>query len=1162
MNPTKYKEIAEVPVENADQDKLGLSAYSASLAAFIKNCVTPTTIAVQGDWGSGKTSLLHMISSTLNPAVLDSKKDKDNCEEYLCIDFNTWQYSQFEMSDSLSITFLTCFLNALQEKMDKSPKISSTMDTVKKVTASFAKRAAIYTVGKLGGDELKGAAEEALDIVSGEPSKDVVDLTKKLKEQINDCIDEVIKSGKKRIVVFIDDLDRLNPVKAVELLEIIKIFLDCPNCVYVLAVDTNVIKHGIVQKYGLSEEKSHAFFEKLIQLPFVMPISYYRFDEFARSIFPSDGDLNYQVDFFDRLSSDDQARCITLLTLASDKNPRVAKRIINSFVLLDMVSRKNQPIPGDEDESAKYRAKAKLLLALTCIQVKLEPDYRTIIDMAAFHNRFSRWLCSNDLLIYDALELQRKFSYSPEQVDSYMLTKNACYNMITIFKRWCLDFNELNGNDGKALQTLLQSTNEKERKNTGANALLARSILNEFENTFRDIRREVILDCLENQKENRDYSLWYNDAVKLLTSRPKNTTHFTSQEMLDKINMLIQTVDLDRVDEESISQVLDLYESLDSVKFHYTYTNLIEESFLESAGDHVCAKYRVYKRAEECIDRYLKVLDIFSSSPSNGRWAFSRLIVSKLTLKQIETHLNHMHDYNDELRSVYIQLKDRIQYFFAGVRLFLANQKNTVFSSSTIPSLFAFSLMAEGEDAQAFTRMETVLLGKGDSEDYANGTPTSFRDLKWGNANKEQITAKVFADFSPILLDSRQCCKNFEAVRSQLPFGKDDVFDASFGWLMAQLEIVKAAQAKGDTKPDKEELSAYGKQRLILLFGISSALAYLESQEQYQESICTFRETAGPDFNDIFRAVDIIEQEYFAAATDDPLRNPAIFLGVSPEALSELQLAVDNTDGWQFEDLSNGYLELTLGMVRDFLSEPAEHLSDNRGSYELGMLIGRHFDENASPHCGIVYTEEHEDGTKTHRTDYCCFEKREGTFLWKYYEVFVKVINCLRVYNNGLQEMFSKHVSFYDPVEREGVLGAETDRDFSELQHDIHFTIRKICQYDHILGIPPDCDMDLAKHVKSTLESIHSIVANELFEAECSCEVVLNCTGEVANYFVAMGSLIYREIPQFVNFVETGHLSTDSDLETEIFERLNPHHKKFWKKYNDVLELLRELADT
>lgn len=52
------------------------------------------------------------------------------------------------------------------------------------------------------------------------------------------------------MVIFVDDLDRLQPAKAVELLEVLKVFLDCEKCVYVLAVDYEVVTQGIKQKFG------------------------------------------------------------------------------------------------------------------------------------------------------------------------------------------------------------------------------------------------------------------------------------------------------------------------------------------------------------------------------------------------------------------------------------------------------------------------------------------------------------------------------------------------------------------------------------------------------------------------------------------------------------------------------------------------------------------------------------------------------------------------------------------------------------------------------------------------------------------------------------------------------------------------------------------------
>lgn len=1157
MNRTTYKETAEIPVENAEQDRLGLDAYSASLAIYIKNCVTPTTIAVQGDWGSGKTSLLHMIRSTLNPSA---PAENTNNAEYLCIDFNTWQYSQFEMSDSLSITFLTCFLNALQDKLGKTQKLSGTLDTIKKVTAGFAKRAALYTVGKFGGDELKDAAEEAIDTINGEPSTSEIDLIKQLKSQISECIDEVIISGKKRIVVFIDDLDRLNPVKAVELLEIIKIFLDCPHCVYVLAVDTDVIKQGIVQKYGLSEEKSHAFFEKLIQLPFIMPISYYHFDKYTKSIFPTDGDLNYQADFFDKLTPEDQKRCTTLLSLASNKNPRATKRIINSFVLLDMVNRKNRPIPNTEDKAEKYRAVAKVLLALTCIQVKLEPDYRTIIDMAAFRNRFSKWIENNDLLILDEVELQRKYNYSGEQADNYIRTKNACCSMITIFKEWCLDFNSLFGNDGIALQILLQSTNKTEQKNTGNYSLLARNILNEFENTLRDIRRKVILNCLENQKMNPDYSLWYDEAVKLLTSRPEKTTHLSSQEMLDKITLLIQSVDLARVDEDKVTQILDLYESLDSVKFHYTYTNMIEESFLLAAGERLSSMFKTYKRAEENITPYLQVQDIFSlPSEYNIGYDPNRLTAAKCGLSLLDNHLCLLLDANEELNDVYTQLKERIIYFYTGMRAFAVNQRKGYFATSApIPSLFTFALMSEAEDAKAFSEMEKVLLGKGVPDYYYNKTPSYAGDFT--PKQKDDIQAYNYNKVNLIQIDVKQCLRIYEKVMPLLSL-QDEVFNTAFGWIGTQSSNLKELERTLDnSKPDSETVANYEKQRMILLFGITSALAYLDSKEQYSADVNVFRKEAGSDFNCIFRAVDIIKQEYFSTADDNHLKNPAVLLGVCREAMDELQLALDNTDGWQYEDLPAGYLDLTLGMVREFCNQPSKNLADNRASYELGMLIARHFDENKPCYPRFVYEEKSENGMVNGWQDYCCFEKRENTFLWKYYEVFTKVINCLRVQNSDFQKLVFKQDGYRKYA---GILGAETDlsvNGIEEAQDQIRSTVNDmLCLRDQKPDTSLHCNMDLAKQIKAILEDIHNDVLNKLFEVGCINSVSYHTGSYVLDYFKAMGGLIYREIPQFMHFVETGNLSTDNEVDAEVFEHMNPHHRKFWKKYNDILQLLREL---
>ena len=52
------------------------------------------------------------------------------------------------------------------------------------------------------------------------------------------------------LVIFVDDLDRCLPEKAVEVLEAIKLFLDVPGCIFVLGIDHGVIERGIRLRYG------------------------------------------------------------------------------------------------------------------------------------------------------------------------------------------------------------------------------------------------------------------------------------------------------------------------------------------------------------------------------------------------------------------------------------------------------------------------------------------------------------------------------------------------------------------------------------------------------------------------------------------------------------------------------------------------------------------------------------------------------------------------------------------------------------------------------------------------------------------------------------------------------------------------------------------------
>ena len=79
--------ITDIPRRGAEeQDKFGLLAYERGLEAFLRGASTPITVALQGEWGSGKTSLMNVLRDDLC-----GTNDKEG--EYYSVWINTWEYS-------------------------------------------------------------------------------------------------------------------------------------------------------------------------------------------------------------------------------------------------------------------------------------------------------------------------------------------------------------------------------------------------------------------------------------------------------------------------------------------------------------------------------------------------------------------------------------------------------------------------------------------------------------------------------------------------------------------------------------------------------------------------------------------------------------------------------------------------------------------------------------------------------------------------------------------------------------------------------------------------------------------------------------------------------------------------------------------------------------
>lgn len=338
--------------EAATVDLFNINKHLDGLSRFIKACNTPMTISIQGSWGSGKTSIMKMVEHEIEKDVIP-------------VFFNTWQFSQFDLGNSLAFSMIKVLLNKLQ---DDESFIKHFTSVCSNALTTALKSVSIYNINV----DLKKCTEKAAD---DNYAEQIENLHQHFQEVVNNACQ---REQKDRVVIFVDDLDRLIPSKAVELLEVLKLFLDCKQCVFVLAIDYEVVIRGAIEKYGFASytsekiddkernreyEKGKSFFDKIIQVPFKVPVAIYDIKNYLKDGFNK---INFNID------DSDLQDYIELCATSIGSNPRSLKRLLNAFLLLTFI--------GEGSIDLNNKDKAKLLFATLCLQQYNEKIYNLIVS--------------------------------------------------------------------------------------------------------------------------------------------------------------------------------------------------------------------------------------------------------------------------------------------------------------------------------------------------------------------------------------------------------------------------------------------------------------------------------------------------------------------------------------------------------------------------------------------------------------------------------------------------------------------------------------------------------------------------------------------------------------------------------------------------------------
>ena len=279
----------------AKVDLLNFTATANAVASMIRSSEEdPLSIGVFGDWGSGKSSLIHLIKNSLETGP---EKDK-----YLFVDFNAWLYQGF---DDAKMALLQRVLEALETAVkDKQGLYEKIKTLFKRINFLRAAKVLLPVIGgavaggSLGGpvgaiagvaaaiakSDWKGVvnkSEEMLEaadkIVDG--AKSAVDtehgesVSKEITELRND-FGEILDDLGIRLVVLVDDLDRCLPDVAVSTLEAMRLLLFTNKTVFIIAADKEAIKNAVRIRYAINDMEDKLvsnYFDKLVQIPVAVP---------------------------------------------------------------------------------------------------------------------------------------------------------------------------------------------------------------------------------------------------------------------------------------------------------------------------------------------------------------------------------------------------------------------------------------------------------------------------------------------------------------------------------------------------------------------------------------------------------------------------------------------------------------------------------------------------------------------------------------------------------------------------------------------------------------------------------------------------------------------------------------------------------------------------
>jgi predicted KAP-like P-loop ATPase len=281
------------PDNDTDEDFLNFTGVAGTVAEIIVQANDrPISIGVSGAWGVGKSSMIRLIRKSLlaRDAAAESR--------FVFVEFNAWLYQGF---DDARAALMDVIATALEQEAEKRKTgIDKAKDLFKRIRWLRAAKVLGAVVAAATGVPPVALAGEALEFVKGigtgettkEEAGEVEAAARKIGgaakggllharsessppqeiHALRRAFEETLEELGVTLVVLIDDLDRCLPETTISTLEAMRLFLFLRNTAFVIAADTEMIKHAVRRHFeGVDDEHVTNYFDKLIQVPIRVP---------------------------------------------------------------------------------------------------------------------------------------------------------------------------------------------------------------------------------------------------------------------------------------------------------------------------------------------------------------------------------------------------------------------------------------------------------------------------------------------------------------------------------------------------------------------------------------------------------------------------------------------------------------------------------------------------------------------------------------------------------------------------------------------------------------------------------------------------------------------------------------------------------------------------